>query len=270
MDVPAFKDAPPAQFRFYIIFHKFLTLEAYENVNPHYIKTYCRFAGVNRKIPKIGPDTLAPYVFEEWQLPVYNPLYQLDKYCESSVFFHTYLNPELMLDPFKFVGFLHYDMVLDNRLFEFIEHCLEELKDSSKTLFIFYADAAEPHINQNSVNNDRFGYELWENVINLYNTMHGTEFILDDVRTNSIPLYHSYLVPKGIFKEMMAFADRAIPRIFDLLGCDITHLPYHIERCHGVFLLLHTLDKKIDRWVQLPGIDHRDDLKDPWQEQQTA
>jgi hypothetical protein len=69
---------------------------------------------------------------------------------------------------------------------------------------------------------------------------------------------------------MMFFAERAVPRIFEMLGFETRHLPYHIERSHGIFLALQTMDKHLDMWIRLPGIEHRDDLKDPWQEIENA
>ena len=66
---------------------------------------------------------------------------------------------------------------------------------------------------------------------------------------------------------MMQFAEIATPVLFELLGHSTRHLPYHMERLHGLFLLLQTLDGHITRWATLPGIDHRSDLNDPWQDE---
>jgi hypothetical protein len=250
----------PPLFRFYIIFHKFLTKVAYEKLTRHYLDTYCRFAGVNVSIEKTVPPEYCDLVFEERQLPVYNPFMQHNKFCESSVFFHTYLNAPLLLDPFRFVGFLQYDMVLEDSLFQTIEKMIEEVDEPDKILFTHYVENSERHIAQ------CIYYDGWNEIIMMYNKIYGTSHILEEVLVSDIPLYHCYVVPREVFRKMMEFATVAVPRIFEMLGADTAHLPYHLERCHGIFLLLHTLDKHILRWIHLPGIEHRDGLKDTWQD----
>jgi hypothetical protein len=102
-------------------------------------------------------------------------------------------------------------------------------------------------------------------VLDLYNQTFGTAHMLESILQANIPLYHCYMMPKAIFKKMMKFAEKSIPLLFEMLGCDTRHLPYHIERAHGIFLILQTLEGQLDRWIQMPGIEHRDGLKDPWQ-----
>ncbi len=250
----------PPPFRFYIIFHKFLTKVAYEKADWKYIEKYCRFAGVNILIDKTVPTEFHPLLFEETQLPNYDPFMQHNKFCESSVFFHTYRNAPLLLDPYRFVGFLQYDMVLDNSLFQAVEQVIEGIEEPDKTLFVHYVENSARHLEQ------CLTYDGWKEVITLYNKMFGTSHFLEEVLVSDIPLYHCYLVPREIFRKMMAFATVAAPRIFEMLGADTAHLPYHLERCHGIFLLFQSLEKHIVRWIQLPGIEHRDGLKDTWQD----
>lgn len=250
----------PPSFRFYIIFHKFLTKIAYEKLDRRYLDTYCRFAGVNLSIQKTIPSEYSSLVFEETQLEHYNPFLQHNKFCESSVFFHTYMNAPLLLDPYRFIGFLQYDMVLENSLFESIEQVLQHIEEPDKTLFVHYIENSARHLEQ------CIAYDGWKVIIQVYNKMFGTQHFLEEVLVSDIPLYHCYLIPRDIFRTMMAFATVAVPRIFEMLGADTAHLPYHLERCHGIFLLFQTLDKHIVRWFKLPGIEHRDGLKDTWQD----
>lgn len=254
---------PPA-FRFYVVFHSFLRGAAYEKLNFEYISRYCRFIGVNRQIEKKVLIPLLPYIQYEWDLPNYNPLYQHCKFYENSVLYHTAMNQNIMLDLFEYVGFLQYDMILDNSLFETVKNYLHLHPDSSTTIFYHQVESAGPHLDQGPIVNlnMRYGYEIWSKVIELYNNVYSKSFTIEEVLKKEIPLYNCFLLPKGIFKEMMVFSQSAFPIIFDMLG-DIKHLPYQLERCHGVFLLLHTLDKKIETWLQLPGIHHSSDLKEP-------
>lgn len=257
-------ETPPPPFRFYIIFHKYLTKVAYEKVFSQYLEKYCRFIGVNGAIQKHVDPCFYPLFFQETHLPNYDPFLQHNKFCESSVFIHTMKNAQLLLEPYGFVGFLQYDMVLDNILFQTIEYALANIANPEKKLFFHYSENCARHLLQGI---DRPGWSL---IIELYNKMFSTQHTLDGVLIYDIPLYHTYLVPKEIFKKMMMFADKSIPRIFEMLGLNTQHLPYHIERSHGIFLVLQTLDKHIDGWIKLPGIEHRNDLRDPWQEIENA
>ena len=253
------KMAPPP-FRFYIIFHKFITKVAYEELNHFYLEKYCRFFAVNGSIQKYVDETIYPLVIEERKLPNYNPFFQHNKFCETSVIYHTVMNADLLLDPYEFVGFLQYDMVLKNETFQRIEYILEKVENPEKKLFVFFCENSERHLNQGIM------LQGWAQIIEIYNKMFSTTHILEDVLKVDIPLYHTYLVPKAILKKMVMFADKAITRIFELLNHDTHYLPYHIERSHGIFLALQTMDSHIDTWIMLSGIEHRNDLKDPWQE----
>jgi hypothetical protein len=254
----------PPPFRFYIIFHKFLTPIAYEKLSPHYLQKYCRFIGVNASIEKHVEPSFYPLLFEEQQLPNYNPFLQHNKFCESSVFIHTYRNAQLLLDPYEFVGFLQYDMVLEDKMFETIENTLKDLPNPEKKFFFHFAENSARHLLQVIDN------EGWTVVIDMYNKFFSTNHTLEEVLNANIPLYHTYLIPKQIFRKMMGFAEMVIPHLFGMLGFDTHHMPYHLERLHGIFLALQTMDGHIDMWIRLPGLEHRNDLKDPWQEIENA
>lgn len=243
-------------YRIYVIYHKFLTLEAYKELDNNYIKDHIQFVGVNGKIQKTIPSELAPYSFQERELTNFDPFMQENRFCESSVFFHVARNEESLLAPYDFVGFLHYDMVLNNRLFECIDSSIE---NTEKILFYHSKHKGFDHLDQ------VIGFNGWTHVIAIYNALFGTNHALVEVLQGDLPLYHSYMMHKTMFRKMMFFAHHSIPRIFEMLGYDTRHLPYHIERSHGIFLLLQKLDGHLTKWIELPGIHHRPELKDPWQ-----
>jgi hypothetical protein len=243
-------------YRIYVIYHKFLTLEAYTELDRKYIKDHIQFVGVNGNIQKTIPSELAPYSFQERELPNFDPFMQANRFCESSVFFHVVRNEERLLKPYDFVGFLHYDMVINNKFFECIDSSIE---NSEKILFYHEKQWSVPHLNQ------VIGFQGWSLIISMYNTLFKTEHTLDEVLNGDLPLFHSYMMHKTIFARMMFFAHHSVPRIFEMLGYDTRHLPYHIERSHGIFLLLQKLDGHLTNWIELPGLDHKPELKDPWQ-----
>jgi hypothetical protein len=128
-----------------------------------------------------------------------------------------------------------------------------------KVLFVQSALIARPHLGQT------FPLMGWQKIINLYNAIYGTRFHLLQVLYEKIPLYHSFVLHRDTFKELMFFAEFAIPKLFELLNYETKHLPYDIERLHGIFLKLHTLNGRIQRWIPLSGsVIHTDRLKDDW------
>lgn len=279
MDV--FQVQPDAKhFRIYCIYHKFLTEEAYKDLSSNYIHKYIRFVGVNGQIEKKVPDWLRQYSFEERILANYDPFMQFNRFCESSVFYHIHRNPSLLLDPFEYIGCIQYDMVLQNSFFELLESSLEKWKYQSNILFYHYVDKAAKHLfnpvgfiyedpvtKQKTMQVETMIQAHWEQIVALYNMIFKTNHILHTIADLDIPLYHTYLMHKQMFQKMMYFANFAIPRIFEMLNFNTRHLPYHIERCHGLFLLFQKLEGHLPIWILLPGLEHRPTLKDPWQEQ---
>lgn len=279
MDV--FQVHPNAKrFRIYCIYHKFLTEEAYKDLSHCHIEKYVRFVGVNAQIEKKVPERLKPFSFEERILANYDPFLQFNRFCESSVFYHIYRNQSLLLEPFEYIGCIQYDMVLQNSLFELIETSLEKWNYQSNLLFYHFVEGAakhlfnahgpvyeDPNTKQKVMRVETMLQADWEQIVYLYNTIFKTNHVLHTIVDLEMPLYHTYVMHKYMFQKMMYFANFAIPRIFEMLHFNTRHLPYHIERCHGLFLLFQKLEGHLPIWIQLPGIDHRADLKDPWQDQ---
>ena len=243
----------PMTFTFYIVFHKFLVPECYETLSGEDFQ-HLRFIGVNSKIPKEIPEALAPYVVEERSLEWYNPFLQHNRFCESSAFFHVWKNPGL-LTANQYVGFFHYDMLINKAAIDFIK---ENTPVDERVVFTNVTLVAWRELNQ------VITLQQWNEVVGLYNTMFHTRHSIMDVLHEHMPLYHSFVVHRDTFHAMMQFAETAIPRLFELLGHDTKHLPFMIERMHGLFLILQKRDGAVRRWISLPGITHLDRLKDSW------
>jgi hypothetical protein len=238
-------------YRVYVVFHKFLVSECYETLSPEEL-TRLRFLAVNGTLAKTIPEALAPYVIEERSLAWYNPFLQHNRFCESSAFFHVWKNPELMNE---YIGFFHYDMLIHREALQ----CLDEQISAAKNerlLFTNVTLTAWPQLNQ------VISIGEWNELVGIYNTLFQTRHSIMDILTEELPLYHSFVAHKDTFHRMMTFAEKAIPRLFELIGYDTRHLPFMIERLHGVCLALQRREGL--RWISLPGITHLDRLKDSW------
>ena len=240
-------------FRINVIFHKFLTPEAYETLSEEDIAAYVRFVAVNAKIPKAVPTALTPHVIHERELPLYDPFMQHNRFCESSVFFHAYKNPEKFMDRLYF-GFIHYDMLLKKEALEFLER---EIADASEeTLFTQSTLVARPHLEQ------ILSLAQWDKMVQLYNVIFQKNYTIYTVADKQIPLYHSFVIHRDTFTRMMFYAERAVPYLFEMLGFSTEHLPFMLERLYGVFLALEKENGM--PWRPIPGIIHVDRLKDAW------
>ena len=240
-------------YQIYIIFHKNIYETCYKDLSSNYIDKL-KFFAVNSKIQKIVPEKFMNQIIIERNLHNYNPLLQMCNFCEDSVFLHVLKNKELMEK--EYIGFFQYDMILQNSLFETIEIALKENKNP--TLFFFYKENSYRHLDQ------CICLKGWEVIVNIYNSIFETNHTIQFVIQNHIPLYHTYVLPKHIFIKMMCFFEKVYPVLIELLGNETRHLPYHFERCHGIFLLFQKVEKHL-AWIQLPGITHSDTLKDTWQ-----
>lgn len=240
-------------FTLYVVFHKFLVPECYETLLPEQLE-HLRFMAVNAKIPKEVPENLRRLVIEERNLFWYNPFLQHNRFCESSAFFHVWKNPPLITD---YIGFFHYDMLIERPAIEFLQREIKAL-GAERVVFTNVTLTARPHIQQ------ILDLTQWNQIIQLYNAIFGKKHTIFSVLDEELPMYHSFVVHRETFERMMIFAEKAIPYLFELIGFDTKHLPFMIERLHGVFLALQRLDGAVSRWIPLPGITHLDRLKDSW------
>lgn len=239
-------------FHINIIFHKFLVPEAYETLSGDDIATYLRFVAVNAKIPKTVPTALAPYVIHERELTWYDPFMQHNRFCESSVFFHAYKNPDKFLDR-PYIGFVHYDMLLKKEALEFLER---ETAGEADILFTQSTLPARSHLEQ------VIGMDSWNILVQFYNVMFQKNHTIQSIIDEEIPLYHSFVIHRDTFRRMMFYTERAVPYLFEMLGFSTEHLPFMLERLYGVFLALQRKDGL--KWLPIPGIIHVDRLKDEW------
>ena len=239
-------------FTLYVVFHKFLVPECYETLSGEQLN-YLRFMAVNAKIPKEVPENLQRLVIAERSLGWYDPFLQHNRFCESSAFFHVWKNPELMKD---YIGFFHYDMLMTKTAIDFLQEVIPSSEE--RLLFTNVTLTAWPQLNQ------VIRIEQWNEIVAIYNGLFHTRHSIIDVLDEQLPLYHSFVAHRDIFHRMMTFAEKAIPRLFELIEYDTKHLPFMIERMHGICLVLQKREGFTHRWIPLPGITHLDRLKDSW------
>jgi hypothetical protein len=251
---------PLPTFTLYVIFHKFLVPECYETLSGEQIQAHVRFLAVNSTIEKHVPPPFESFVIPERLLAWYNPFLQFNRFCETSAFYHAWKNPDVFLKGNAYIGFLHYDMLLKREAIEFLEREVPAAEArGEQVLFTHACLPARDHLYQ------ILPLKAWDAIIAIYNGMFGTRHSIHDILDKEIPLYHTYVIHRELFQRLMFFADHTIGRLFEMLGHQTRHLPYFIERLHGVFLALCREDGISPTWMTVPGIIHQERLKDDWQ-----
>jgi hypothetical protein len=237
--------------RIYITFHKILPIKSYENLDKKWLEKYCRFVAANIDIEKIIPEELAPFVIWEKDFPVFNPNLQRSPlgYRENSVLFHCGANYDLYVKPFRYVGFLQYDMILTNDIFEDLDARLS--RNELFFLFTHKESCVVPfakHLEEHS----------WRNVLNAYNECYKTNYVFEDICTNDIILWNSWIIPKEYFKELLdvsfVFCLPLEKQLIPLYSENFNNLAYVFEIFHGFLFMIMTSKYGI-KWDKFK-VDH--------------
>lgn len=261
-------------FHMYVIFHKFLLEKCYEGLHEEH-KKKITFVAVNEAVEKHVPSSLTPYVFHETQFPLYDPSMQQDKFCESSVWFHLFLNPELSVNLFDFVGCFHYDMKLSNEFFEYIQTVLTvDHPGDIDIVFYFQLEYGLEHFGSvvykgGKENMETFTHSHWYSVVVAYNKVFHTNHEYRDLVHDVFPGFHSFILHKSLFMKIAKFASHCLPWIKEQLKNNMQHMPYTLETLWGLLLILQKRENPRLKFVKLRGITHDEALKDDWKDSLT-
>lgn len=249
------------RFQIYVIFHKTLHKDFYETIPEETFRRCITCIGVNEEIPKSYDPWFNASVVHEHQLADYNPLLQKQTYYESSVYYH--LTHNTIIDPYDYVGCLHYDMKISERTLENIQ---TNIDFHANTNCLFYFQLAEGEHNVcNSFETKMDGANKWNSVLQMYNEMFHTSFNLHHILYNSIPMFHSFIMPKHILLSLTPFIDKVSALILITLKKSKSKqnsFPYHLERLWGFCLLLKKLEGILPVWIPLQEIIHDEAVKD--------
>ena len=78
--------------------------------------------GVNTKYPKEYNKERGYNILFEWTLPQYDETFQKNGYCQTSCFYHIYING--LHKNTKYIGFCQYDMKLYKNIISDIENTI--------------------------------------------------------------------------------------------------------------------------------------------------
>jgi hypothetical protein len=229
---------------FYIVFHQKLFPEN----TPKY--SCFKYIGVNENIKKeIDLDKLQHPVIYEYDIPTYNPIYQILKLCENSVILN------LPAPPTPFIGLCQYDMRINSEEFNFIFDNL----DTYKSMIGFFAY----HID--TIQDDVFSKKDWEEVLNIYNSDNKTSHTIELLEDIPFFLMNTYILPSWFFTKLQLQLKRLLPVILKLLDYNIRHMGGTLEATNALIIACAikegTLFCKISNAIQ---DEETQKIKDPF------
>jgi len=260
------------KFKIYVIFHKTLYRECYSDISQEDFKKNITCMAVNGKIQKTVDSWFKDSIMCERDLINYNPFLQLNNFCEASVYYHLFNNLNTCVDPYDFIGCIHYDMKIKKSTLDFIQTTIDSATNPSELLFYFDIHVANPHLGStiSYINtpeiNECIGYPGWITILQMYNTIYNKNHTIESVAWGKIPLFHTFILHKSMFIKIMPFIEYVVPRMLEYLHYETHHLPYHIERLFGIVLLLKQLEGELPTWHKLPDVIHEEGIKDKWQD----
>jgi len=238
---------------FYIVFHRDVIPENTQEYTLEEMKQRFLWVSVNDTIPKSIPPEF-PHLAER-SFPKYFPHLQASKFYQNSVFFHLYWNPSFLTS--EYVGFGQYDMEFKKEDFE---NTLSHLNNPNAVIsFMPHPFVGCPHV---------YGFDtLYEMFLRPYNMFRRTKHRFSDLEKYPLCLYHTFIIPRWLFVEMMEFVDWNMPNLRMQLNSEVRHLAGTLERVFAFYISCALHEKRLE-FYEGKGIIHRDDqrIMDPFRE----
>jgi hypothetical protein len=187
-----------AEFQIFIVFHKHIFDECYQNIPGDMLYKYFTFIAVNPSIKKYyTPDKYK--IVNEWELPIYDKSFQDRGYNENSAIYHVHANQ--LHTPYKYIGFFQYDMKFRDDIVCFLQKNITPVP----TLYSF-----------NRYNFNFCSYETWnepktrEYIIRDYEQFYQKPFTKD----KQYPLFNSYIIPVETYEKVMAWVSQLYSKLY--------------------------------------------------------
>jgi hypothetical protein len=186
------------EFQIFIVFHKHIFDECYQNIPGDMLYKYFTFIAVNPSIKKYyTPDKYK--IVNEWELPIYDKSFQDRGYNENSAIYHVRANQ--LHTPYKYIGFFQYDMKFRDNIVSFLQKNITPVP----TVYSF-----------NRYNFNFCSYETWnepktrEYIIRDYEQFYQKPFTKD----KQYPLFNSYIIPVETYEKVMTWVSQLYSKLY--------------------------------------------------------
>jgi hypothetical protein len=252
------------ELKIYVVFHKNIFRECYADIPDDVFRKYMSCFAVNKEIKKEYDPWFDSSIVREYELPTYFPVLQQQRFCESSAYIHMFVNWDRLVEPYEFVGCVHYDMTIKAATLEYMIYTLKTVTNPSNTVFYFDKVAAKDNLGSSFIVNDVeecLSHHGWRIILDRYNEFFGTEHEYDSVVFDDMILNHTFVIHKSLLARICPFFVSVLPRIQEFLHHRVRHLPYMLESLWGFLLLLNKRENPMTRWIKM-DIIHDESLKD--------
>jgi hypothetical protein len=196
-------------FQIFIVFHKNIFDECYQNIPDDLLYKYFTFLAVNKNISKTYTQNKYK-VINEWELPIYDNTFQERGYNENSAIYHVYAN-NLHKD-YNYIGFFQYDMKFNDNIVDFLQ------KNITTKPSYFCFENYDYHF---------CSYQTWHEPITLNYIISEYEayFKKPFNKDTKYPLYNSYVIPVEIYEKIMKWViqlyDKFYPWCIEPPNCTV-------------------------------------------------
>jgi len=241
--------------RVYNIFHNKVFDELIET-NDERLTMY----GVNENIEKEFTENTQKYnVMFEYDLAIYEPIWQKKGYAQTSCLLHLFKNK--LYEDLDYIGFLQYDMKINENFFTDLDLNINKAKSQNK-LFIGYSSriCIDYILQWDSTLAD----DTPLSALSHYNKFFNANYTLKDIQKNfyanfGIIMLHTFVIPKEMFHKMMTWLSVYMEDIKD--NFPSKHRPCdYLERCHGLFIALENLSNDNMIYENI-GVSHEQNFK---------
>jgi GR25 family glycosyltransferase involved in LPS biosynthesis len=239
----------------YNVWHHKLFDDMYIDLDEETLRKITMY-GVNSKYPKEYTASKQYNILYEYDLPIFNGLLQEDGYCQTSAFYHTFLNN--LHENSKYIGFIQYDMKIGKNMFKDIELSIAEHGD--KLLFYHLAKDAL-YMFKNDYGSHGLCQPYDNSVLEQYNQYFNTNYTLDTLLTYNdtckVILLHTFVITKEMFAKMM----RWFNSIFDWLHVNVQNKYYKSDRASftekmfALFLYIEQIENPTMKLLEM-SIEH--------------
>jgi hypothetical protein len=194
----------------FIIFHKNIFDDCYKNIPADVLYKYFTFVAVNKNIPK--QYTKNKYkIINEWELPIYNNIFQERGYNENSAIYHIYINN--LHKEYNYIGFFQYDMIFKDNIIDYLYKNIEDIKNTECTEIIENNTIYFP---LELYDFNFCSYQTWNEpktldyVINDYEKFYNVKFS----KNEKYPLFNTYIIPINIYEKIMKWIIQLYDKIY--------------------------------------------------------
>lgn len=240
-------------FSIFVVYHKTVYNDFYQTISEDN-KKHIFFYGVKDKIAN------TPSIYE-YELPVYNPKLQAQRYNESSAFYHIYENK--LHQKLSYIGFAQYDMIINNETINTIKTQISE----TPTIFAaFFAIEESKQALHGSLNLIVEPISFFGSILDNYNNYFLTNYTKDDVMNTPLIMCNTFVIPVSIYEKYMGWLNSYFTNDIDVDELNKIHSKnsgfsdtrdntlnrgHLIEVCSAVFLAIEIIEGVKIQYIEI-------------------